>query len=80
MYLGCKHEQSERVLPDTGKKVRVMEYNMEEFLKSCVERYKELTGTQYMRHAVTPFLPEPSAPDFSDPLGHEEISNAEMAL
>ena len=54
---------------------------MEEFLKSCVERYKELTGTQYMRHATTPFLPEPSAPDFSDAaLGHEEVSMAEDAL
>ena len=75
LYLGCKHEQSTRVLPDTGKTVRVMEYNMEDFLKSCVERYKELTGTQYMRRAATPFLPEPSAPDFSDAaLGHEEVS------
>merc|ERR1712039_940658 len=74
LYLGCKHEESTRVLPDTGVTVRVMEYNMEDFLRSCVERYKELTGTQYMRLATTPFLPEPSAPDFSDAaIGHEEV-------
>ena len=30
------------------------------------DRYRELTGVSYMRHAVTPFLPEPSTPDFSD--------------
>ena len=44
MFLGCKHEQSERILPGSSKRVRVMEYNMEEFLRSCVDRYKELTG------------------------------------
>ena len=31
LYLGCHHEESERVLPDTGITVRVMEYNMEDF-------------------------------------------------
>ena len=38
---------------------------MEEFLRSCVSRYRELTGVQYMRHAPTPFLAEKSSPDFS---------------
>ena len=38
LYLGCKHEQSTRTLPDTGKSVRVIEYNMEEFLSSCVDK------------------------------------------
>ena len=38
LYLGCKHEESMKTLPDTGRQVRVMEYNMEEFLRSCVER------------------------------------------
>ena len=81
LYLGCKHEQSVRRLPDTGKEVRVMEYNMEEFLVSCVDRYRELTGMQYMRRATTPFLPEPSSPDFSDKgVTREEIEAAERAL
>ena len=63
-YLGCKHEQPTRVLPDTGATVRVMEYNMEDFLKSCVERYRELTGATYMRAAATPFLAESGQPGF----------------
>ena len=44
MYLGCRHDVSEKTLPDTGARVRCIEYNMEDFLRSCVERYKELTG------------------------------------
>ena len=81
LFLGCKHEESSRVLPDTGVTVRVMEYNMEDFLKSCVSRYQELTGVQYLRHATTPFLPEPTTPDFSD--GYptdEEIREADEQL
>ena len=31
LYLGCKHEESVRILPDTGKSVRVTQYNMEDF-------------------------------------------------
>jgi len=83
LYLGCKHEESVRVLPDTGKRVRVMEYNMEDFLRSCVDRYKELTGTVYMRHASTPFLPERTAPDSSDgwqPTAEVDPDAAEQAL
>ena len=58
---------SERKLPDTGAKVRVIEYNMEDFLRSCVERYKELTGVIVLSCATTPFLQEASNPDFNDP-------------
>ena len=61
LYLGCKHEESTKVLPDTGVTVRVMEYNMEEFLRSCVDRSRELTGVQCMRKASTPFIAEPTA-------------------
>ena len=82
LFLGCKHEQSERVLPGTSTKVRVMEYNMEEFLQSCVDRYKELTGVQYMRKAETPFISEPSAPDFSDKSlpSEQEVAYVEAKL
>ena len=65
LYLGCQHIQSTRVLPDTGVTVRVMEYNMESFLRSSVDRYREITGVQYMRHAAPPFLHETGSPDFS---------------
>ena len=81
LYLGCKHVESIRSLPDTGVQVRVMEYNMEDFLRSCVARYQELTGVQYLRRATTPFLPEPSSPDFSGGYpADEEIAAAETAL
>ena len=36
---------------------------MESFLRSCVERYKELTGVTTLRTAATPFLHEPTKPD-----------------
>ena len=45
MYLGCRHDVSERRLPDTGARVRSIEYNMEDFLRSCVERYKAVSYT-----------------------------------
>ena len=67
MYLGCRHHVSERKLPDTGATVPIIEYNMEDFLRSCVERYKELTGVTMLSRAATPFLQEASDPDFTDP-------------
>ena len=81
MYLGCRHDVSERILPDTGARVRCIEYNMEDFLRSCVERYKELTGVSAMRHAATPFLQEHSEPDFSDSaMPSKGTSSAEETL
>ena len=81
LYLGCKHVEPERILPDTGRKVRVMEYDMEDFLRSSVDRYRELTGVGYMRKATTPFLAEPTSPDFSDgPVTPQEVEEAERAL
>ena len=40
---------------------------MEDFLRSSVERYMELTGVTVLRKAVTPFIDEPSKPCFDDP-------------
>ena len=81
MYLGCRHDVSERTLPDTGAKVRVIEYNMEDFLRSCVERYKELTGVTALRRATTPFLTELSDPDFTNPqTAAKVVDSAEGAL
>ena len=72
MFLGCKHVQFERTLPETGKKVRGIEYDMSDFLMQCVERYKELTNVKTLRKASTPFLAEPTKPDMSDPAGSSE--------
>ena len=57
---------SERKLRDTVARVRSIEYNMEDFLRSCVERYKELTGVTTLSRAAMPFLQEHSEPDFTD--------------
>ena len=65
LFLGCKHNVFEKTLPECGTKVRGMGYDMEDFLRSCVDRYRELTGVTVLRKAVTPFLPEPTRPDFS---------------
>ena len=81
MYLGCRHDLSERRLPDTGVRVCTIEYNMEDFLRSCVERYKELTSVTTMSRVATPFLQEISEPDFTDPATTSRMtSSAEGAL
>ena len=65
LFLGCNHRSFEKLLPDSGIKVRGIEHDMEDFLRSCVERYKVLTGATTLRRASTPFLTEPTKPDFS---------------
>jgi len=65
LFLGCRHNTFEKTLPECGTKVRGMEYDMEDFIRSCVDRYRELTGVTILRRAATPFLPEPTRPDFS---------------
>jgi hypothetical protein len=68
LYLGCKHELSDRVLPCRTTPVRTIEYNMEEFLRSCVERYQRLSGIAHMRLVPTPFLGDVSTgPAGTDP-------------
>eukprot|EP00969_Alexandrium_andersonii_P298316 13186170-Alexandrium_andersonii.AAC.1 len=36
-YLGCEHITGEKVSPITGKRVRILEYDMSEFMELCVE-------------------------------------------
>jgi len=40
LYLGCIHRQ--RTVTNKGKTYTVMEYNMEDFMRSCVKLYREL--------------------------------------
>ena len=57
VYLGCGHEVG--TITVNGKTARTMTYNMEDFLKSCVERYVELAGTSArIKNVTTPFLTE----------------------
>ena len=61
-----KHRTYDAVSPTTGKPVRVMEYDNENFLVSCVEAYKKLAGVTKLRKASTPFIQE--QPDHDDGL------------
>ena len=56
-FLGCRQIRTTRRMPD-GSLATVMEYDMEEFLLSCIEKYKELAGVKDVRPCMTPFLPE----------------------
>eukprot|EP00969_Alexandrium_andersonii_P290642 12846183-Alexandrium_andersonii.AAC.1 len=38
-YLGCGQITGEKVSPITGKRVRILEYDMSEFMERCVEVY-----------------------------------------
>ena len=42
-----------------GPLLKCLEYKMEEFLVSCVERYHELVPGFKLRKVATPFLPDP---------------------
>jgi hypothetical protein len=58
VYLGCKHIVDSVKLP-TGAVVTTMTYDMEDFLKSCIERYRAVIGVQKpLRTYSTPFLAE----------------------
>ena len=64
--LGCHHHQSEQKLGN-GRSVRVMRYDMTEFINSCVARYLDVAGgnTACLKSVPTPFLSEPDP----DPAG-----------
>ena len=55
VYLGCKHIVNSVRLP-TGAVVTTMTYDMEDFLKSCIERYRAVIGgtktTSHLLHAI----------------------------
>lgn len=57
--LGCRHRVGTAWV--AGKKVRVMEYDVCEFMRQCVESHKKLAGDPNMklRDVATPFPPAP---------------------
>ena len=58
MYLGCLQEKGRVRLPG-GRFATTMVYNMEEFLRNAVERYKKLAGPSWkIKTVATPFLEE----------------------
>ena len=57
-YLGCHHKVIET------KEKRVMEYDMQNFLEQCLEKYeKACPGNVKYKSVATPFLEEASAID-----------------
>ena len=60
-YLGCDHKVSTGRDPSSGHEYRIMEYDMSDFMRSCVDRYVELAGINKssLKKALTPFLVEP---------------------
>ena len=57
-FLGCDHVFSSKVSPISGKMVNAIEYNMSDFLKSCVTLYCQLAGldASKLRSRETPFV------------------------
>ena len=78
-FLGCDHKVTTRRIPAGGnpskdysendlkgqvvKEVKCIEYDMESFMSSCVDRYCELAKItrSALRHVETPFIDEPKA-------------------
>ena len=57
-FLGCDHRPFDSVTKE-GVKVKGMEYDMESFMKSCVDLYQELAGPKFtLRKVRTPFVEE----------------------
>ena len=57
--LGCYHRRFASTVD--SKPVRAIEYDMRDFMKSCVSQYQEVTGTvdKKLRYAETPFITIP---------------------
>ena len=56
LYLGCEQSMHDITMP-SGAKVRMMCYEMENFLDSCVKRYQQCTGSKEVKAAKLPYLP-----------------------
>ena len=59
-YLGCRQARYPKRLPHGGM-ATVMEWDMDKFLDSCLDKYKELAQVKDVRPAPTPFLTEDHA-------------------
>ena len=57
MYLGCNQSKGNVTLGN-GHRVTTVTYDMEQFLRSCVDRYLEVAGDVKLNKVVTPELHE----------------------
>ena len=60
VFLGCNHVRSEFTMGD-GTKAVLFKYEMENFMRSCVERYLEHAPGLRLKTVETPSLPEDQA-------------------
>ena len=56
-YLGCEHKLKSHTLAD-GTVITRVEYDMEQFLRQCVDAYKALSGVDKLEVVTTPFIAE----------------------
>ena len=68
--MGCDHVREEITMGD-GTKAVLFKYKMENFMRSCVEKYLEHAPGLRLKHVDTPFLPEDQAlsPQGAPPYG-----------
>ncbi len=57
LYFGCTHKVR-TVLLKYGQMARRVEYDLSDFLKSCLEKYTSKTGVSTFEKVSTPFLSE----------------------
>ncbi len=57
LYLGCMHKVR-TVLLKSGQLARRVEYDMSDFLRSCLAKYTAKTGVSAFEKVSTPFLSE----------------------
>ena len=57
MYLGCNQSKGTVTLGN-GQRVTTVTYDMEQFLRSCVDRYLEVAGDVKLNKVVTPGIHE----------------------
>jgi hypothetical protein len=62
LYLGCNHEFHQGPSPLTGQTTTLLVYNMEQFLRECINKYKSLVGLQELVPIPTPFVDETAVP------------------
>ena len=75
--LGCIHHQRQGSV--NGKPVQIMEYDVCDFMQSCVQAYKNACGEPDMqlRRVDTPFLPTPEGGGYAPaPLQEGEPTGA----
>ena len=61
LYFGCEQATHDITMP-SGAKVRMLVYEMENFLASCVVRYQQCTGSKEVKGVGVPYLPGEEPP------------------